>query len=370
MRIYNTKSLLSELTLAALIASVAASPLAARSDVPKVKGTAVDLNGFGPAIEGASVNEYGSIFAVDYRPQPVEDPDYTPNKFSFVSIAEGDPMEKSAPAVILPEKGPIKTTYLAGSRYIGDGEFLLADALNKRVLRVKPKTGCFSEFCSDPGMLQPNDIAIHPKNKNIIYLSGQNYTETTKAGESGDLWMCDGKKATQFSPEFLGKAGVHRTNGIEVAPDGSMLYLSSAKNEGGKVIENMIFKIPLDSDGKMVQAAPYPYYTFADDPENDVDGMRADIEGNLYVTRNPAGRVVKIARSSKMPVLTIEMPGVKGPSNLEFGGKDGKELYAVGRCEADEKKGCAAKYLNDIPGRAWSELQKEKKDDKKDNKKV
>ncbi len=46
-----------------------------------------------------------------------------------------------------------------------------------------------------------------------------------------------------------------------------------------------------------------------------------------------------------------------GPSNLEFGGADGKTLFAVGRCKANATIGCAAKFEGKTVGKAFSLLQ-------------
>ena len=56
-----------------------------------------------------------------------------------------------------------------------------------------------------------------------------------------------------------------------------------------------------------------------------MDGMRCDIEGNLYITRYGKGTVAKLSPEGKL-LLEIQMKGKK-PSNITFGGKDGKNAY-------------------------------------------
>jgi gluconolactonase len=229
------------------------------------------------------------------------------------------------------------------------------DASNKRVLSVTGQDS--STFCTDSAMLQPNDLALSVLRENLIFLSGQNYISNTVAGQSGDLWTCDGSTATQFSPSILAAAGIHRTNGIETSPNGSFLYLSSAKNAGGAVVENKIMRFALDtSTGNLLPQAPELFYNFVDSAATDIDGMRTDTDGNLFVTRNGNGNVVKLSPDGEL-LQEIVLPGMGGPSNLEFGGVDGKTLFAIGGCKANANVGCAASFEGDSVGKAWKALQ-------------
>ena len=58
-----------------------------------------------------------------------------------------------------------------------------------------------------------------------------------------------------------------------------------------------------------------------------MDGMRCDIDGNLYVTRYGKGTVVKLTPEGQLlrefPVLGDQ------PSNLCFGGPDRRTLYVT-----------------------------------------
>ena len=238
----------------------------------------------------------------------------------------------------------------------------MPDAANNRVLHVQEpflngtKTEA-SVFCSNFRMNQPNDLALSVTKRDIIYLSGQNFIADTNAGVSGDLWTCIGNDTFQFSQQMLAIAGIHRTNGIETSPDGRFLYLSSAENSGGEVISNRIFRFALNEDGRLQNAVPELFFDFTgEEAAIDVDGMRTDTEGNLYVTRNGAGKVVKLSAKGEL-LLVIELPGNAGPSNLEFGGADGKTLFAIGRCLDDADLGCANHIELDSTGAAFANLQ-------------
>jgi len=212
-------------------------------------------------------------------------------------------------------------------------------------------------FCADPRMLQPNDLALSTMRDTLIFLSGQNFTADTTAGVSGDLWTCDGGLATQFPPSILAAAGIHRTNGIETSPDGKFLYLSSAKNVGDVVVQNVLFRFALDPNtGSLLEQAPTLFFDFTDSEATDIDGMRTDTDGNLFVTRNGDGKVVKLSPDGKLQ-LAIVLPNMGGPSNLEFGGPKGSTLFAIGKCASNATIGCAASFETDSVGKAFSTLQ-------------
>jgi gluconolactonase len=208
-------------------------------------------------------------------------------------------------------------------------------------------------------MLQPNDLALSTLRDTLIYLSGQDFAAST-----GDLWTCDGGLAIQFPPSILLAAGIGRTNGIETSPCGSYLYVSSAVNAAdGTVLQNKIFKFALNPDtGAIIEQAPELFFDFAVDgtQATDVDGMRTDVDGNLFVTRNGKGQVVELSPEGK-EVRVIVFPGLgvgAGPANLEFGGDEGKTLTVIGKCLVDATKGCAATFESDVVGKAFARLQK------------
>lgn len=311
---------------------------------------------FGGSIEGAAVNPQGDVFAVDFRAAGAE-----ANKaFGFFHETEGGTANildlTVNPIFNVSLEGVADSPLINGARFLKDGGLLIADANNSRVLSVKDTVA--STFCANDAMLQPNDLALSVDRPQIIYLSGQNFTETTTAGEHGHLWTCDGSTATQFPPELLAQADVHRTNGIETSPCGQFLYLSSAQNVAGAVTANRIFRFAIDpATGTLVNQAPAVFHDFTGgDAAIDIDGMRTDVDGNLYVTRNGDGKVVKLSPEGEL-LMIINLPGMGGPSNLEFGGAEGKTLFAVGKCKADATIGCAASFETDKVGKAFNLLQ-------------
>jgi gluconolactonase len=82
-----------------------------------------------------------------------------------------------------------------------------------------------------------------------------------------------------------------------------------------------------------------------------MDGMRTDVAGNLYITRHGKGTVAKLAPSGEV-LLEIELAG-KLPTNLSFGGDDGRTCYVtladVGNIEV---------FRVDQPSRDWQLFQR------------
>ena len=383
-----------------ILAAFAAAVVRAQADDPVPTLTATPLGlpttAFGQFIEGAAVNSNGDAFAVDYRAGNQS----TSGAFAYFfesGAGTDNVLDLARNPVFVAEQNndTANPPLLNGARFLADDRVLLVgmsavlffssplsasacemekanvvpcfaitDANNSRVLDVRGSflNGSSSDepavttFCSNPDMLQPNDLALSVRNFETIYLSGQNFTANTTAGESGDLWTCIGQETIQFPPELLAEADIHRTNGIETSPDGSYLYLSSGENVDFTVVANRIFRFKLDERGRIEEELPELFFDFTgDEAAIDVDGIRTDTDGNLYVTRNGAGQVVKLSPSGEL-MLVIDLPGNGGPTNVELGGPDGQTLFAVGRC-SEAIAGCVNAIELDAVGKAFANLQ-------------
>ena len=105
------------------------------------------------------------------------------------------------------------------------------------------------------------------------------------------------------------------TNGIEISPAEDKLYVNES-------IQRNIWVYDLDSN--MNISNKKLFYKFDD---FGLDGMRCDIKGNLYVTRHGKGAVIVFSPDGKI-INEIQMKGKK-PSNIAFGGPDGKTAYVT-----------------------------------------
>ena len=62
-------------------------------------------------------------------------------------------------------------------------------------------------------------------------------------------------------------------------------------------------------------------------PDFGMDGMRCDVDGNLYITRHGKGTVAKVSPAGDV-LLEVELQG-KLCTNLAFGGDDGCSCYVT-----------------------------------------
>ncbi|KAJ1960521.1 hypothetical protein GGI12_003752 [Dipsacomyces acuminosporus] len=338
--------------IALLFVALAASAVSAKDTKAKGKEQAQVLKAqqhltdittkFGALIEGAAVDKQGNFYAVHFNN----------NK---ASIGRGFKSQS-----LLFQDKTTTNSWFNGIRFNIDSkgaqEAFLADVKNHRVVRLSnpDKSGQFSKaetFCQSADIIEPNDIAVaHSTGR--LFLSGMRDTDNTKAGD-GDLWTCDRQgKATKLGSFF-------RTNGIEVSPDEKVLYLSESVTKGGNVISNVIHAFDLDAEkGTVSNKRLFVDFGKLDNSAaNDVDGMRTDVDGNLYVTRWGAGKVAKISPSGKL-LAYIQLAGISEVTNLEFAGPQGKDLFIVGACKSNPKKGCIDKFSGASVGRAFSKLQK------------
>ncbi|KAJ1862974.1 hypothetical protein LPJ78_004375 [Coemansia sp. RSA 989] len=303
--------------------------------------TAADTK-FGPAIEGVGVDKAGNIYATNF--------DSELTKAGKVTSSQNQLFQ-----------APDAEAYVNGIRFninsAGAEEAYIVDAALHRVYRLTDRQGADGAFansgifCQDEKMLQPNDLAIAPSSGRI-FLSGMNYTSDTVVG-NGDLWTCDGSGTATRLGQF------HRTNGIEVSPDEKTLYLSESENKGGAVVANRILAFDLDAAaGTVSNQRVFADFGKLDNTEaTDIDGMRTDVSGNLYVTRNGIGKVAVFAPSGELTSY-ISLASIDFVASIDFGGADGKKLHMVGKCKDDDTKGCVDVYNGDVAGRAFSDLQK------------
>ena len=80
--------------------------------------------------------------------------------------------------------------------------------------------------------------------------------------------------------------------------------------------------------------------------------MRCDVTGNLYIARHGKGTVVKVSPSGEI-LKEINLNGKK-PSNVAFGGKDGRTVYVTLQDQQNIES-----FRVDAPGREWK-MQKSK----------
>ncbi len=259
--------------------------------------------GFTDGIEGPACDADGTLYAVNYARQH--------------TIGRVTP--DGACDVFLQLPGGSSGN---GIRFSSNGDMLIADYTGHNVLRVEMATRALTVHAHEPAMSQPNDLAIRADD--TVYASDPDW-----AAGTGRLW----RVGADGTVDLL-EAGMGTTNGIEVAPTEDVLYVNES-------VQRRIWAYDLGRDGAVANKR-----LLIEFPDFGLDGMRCDVAGNLYVTRYGKGVVVKI--SPRGEALTeIPLAG-SNPTNIAFGGPDGRTCYVT---VAD--RGNVETFRADLPGREW-----------------
>lgn len=265
------------------------------------------VNGFTAGIEGPACDAEGNLYAVNYARQH--------------TIGKVTPDGTASVFIELPV-GSIGN----GIRFNSEGFMFIADYTNHNVLKVDMTTRELSVHAHEPTMNQPNDLAIGAND--IIYASDPNWGEST-----GQIWRVDTDGEVTLLEGDMGT-----TNGIEVSPDENVLYVNES-------VQRNIWAYDLSPEGDISNKRLLIQF-----PDFNMDGMRCDIEGNLYVTRHGKGTVAKLSPAGEV-LLEVELAG-KLCSNIAFGGSDGCTCYIT---MAD--RGNVEIFRADLPGRSWQLFQ-------------
>jgi len=266
-----------------------------------------EKDGFTAGIEGPGCDAQGNVYAVNFGKQQ------TIGKVTPAGLAEV--------FVTLPGKS-------TGNGIVFDrqGQMYVADYVGHNVLKIDPKTKAITVFAHEAKMNQPNDLAIAPDG--TLYASDPNWGKNT-----GQVWRIDTKGQVTLAAGDLGTS-----NGIEVSPDGKTLYVNESVQRG-------IWAFAIAADGSLKDKRLLKQFD-----DHGFDGMRCDVDGNLYVTRYGKGTVVKVSPEGKV-LQEIDVLG-SAPSNLCFGGPDGRTVYVT------EVKGRRlVQFRVDRPGLAWQRWQ-------------
>lgn len=270
--------------------------------------TAWDVVGdgrFTSGIEGPAVGPDGALYAVNFERE------------GTIGRVEIGPDGRGTPALFV--ELPAGSTG-NGIRFDDHGFMFVADYAGHHLLRVDPATRDVIPFAAMPGAHQPNDLARAPNG--IFYASDPDWST-----DSGQLWrvMPDGS-------EQLLESGMGTTNGIEVSPDGRRLYVNES-------VQRRVWVYDIDTNGDVGNKRELVRFD-----DHGLDGMRCDVDGNLYIARYGAG-VVAIVSPSGEVLREVALKGEK-PTNVAFGGEDGRTVFVT-----LQDRGAIEAFRAEIPGR-------------------
>jgi sugar lactone lactonase YvrE len=242
-------------------------------------------------IEGPAVDASGNLYVVNFR-----------ESGTIGKLAAGASQSQLFTSLPAGSTGN-------GIRFDRRGRMYIADFRKHNVWVIEPGETTPKVYFHSDRFNQPNDLAIAADG--TLYASDPRFA----APAGGQIWRitrgADGKGQGEVmsSPRRLGV-----TNGLDLSPDGATLYVSESNSR-------QVWAYRLDGD-KLLD--PRLVRTFAD---FEVDGLRTDIDGRIYLARLSAGKIAIIGADG---ALLREVPvSGKQPTNLTFGGPDGKTVFVT-----------------------------------------
>lgn len=259
--------------------------------------------GFTSGVEGPACDADGNLYAVNFGRQ---------GTIGIVAPAGGASLFLQLP--------PGSTGN--GLRFDRRGRLLVADYTGHKVLRVDMATRAVEVLAHEPAFHQPNDLAVTAAD--VIFASDPDWGRST-----GRVWRVDPDGRATLVLDDMGT-----TNGIEVAPGGRTLYVNES-------VQRNVWAFDLEADGALSNKRLVIRFE-----DHGLDGMRCDAAGNLYITRYGKGTIAIVSPGGEV-LREVELTGKK-PSNLAFGGPDGRTCFVT-----LQDRGNVEAFRVEEPGRAW-----------------
>jgi len=213
-----------------------------------------------------------------------------------------------------------------GIRFDRDGRMYIADFKKHNVWVIERGGTTPKVYFHSDRFNQPNDLAIAADG--TLYASDPRFA----APAGGQIWRitrgADGKGQGEVMSSTR-RLGV--TNGIDLSPDGATLYVSESNSR-------QVWAYRLDGskllDPRLVRGFP----------DFEVDGLRTDVDGRIYLARPSASKIAIIAADGSLE-REVPLQG-KEPTNLTFGGPDGETVFVT-----QKDGGFIEAFRADRPGR-------------------
>jgi signal peptidase len=210
-------------------------------------------------------------------------------------------------------------------RFDRSGTMFIADYKKHNIFAIPKGATAPAVWFRSGEMNQPNDITI--ARDGTIYASDPNWK-----GREGHIWrIAKGADGTVQGQVMSAPRAMGTTNGIDLSPDGKTLYVGESSS--GQIWSYAINGNEL-TGAKLVKA-------FQPDT---VDGLRTDVTGRLYVARILKGTIALVKPNGAVE-REIALKA-KEPTNLAFGGSDGKTVFVTQR-----QGGFIEAFRTDQPGR-------------------
>ncbi|MEP6841301.1 MAG: SMP-30/gluconolactonase/LRE family protein [Bradyrhizobium sp.] len=242
-------------------------------------------------IEGPAVDASGNLYVVNFR--------------------QSGHIGKVAPGAA---QSQLFTALPAGSigngiRFDRDGRMYIADFKKHNVFVIERGETAPKVYFHSNLFHQPNDLAIAADG--TLYASDPLFS-----AKSGQIWRITRGADGQGHGEPMSSTrpfGI--TNGIDLSPDGATLYVSESN------LRPQLWAYRIDGtkllDPKLIRE-------FAD---FEADGLRTDVDGRIFLARPSAGKIAIVSADGSLVREVVTLG--KEPTNLTFGGSDGKTVFVT-----------------------------------------
>jgi len=243
-------------------------------------------------IEGPAVDERGNLYVVNFgKPGTVG------------KLATG--ASQSELFAVLPE-GSIGNAI----RFDSDGRMFVADYKKHNIFLVSPDGKQVETYFHSDDFNQPNDMTI--AGDGTIYLSDPHWKR-----REGQIWrVLKSADGAVLGEKMTADRQMSTTNGIDLSPDGKTLYV-------GESDTREIWSYQVDGPRLLAPKLVKRFDDFG------IDGLRTDTEGSLFVARILKGTIAVLTPQGNLR-REIKL-NAKEPTNLAFGGDDGKTIFVTQR---------------------------------------
>lgn len=280
-----------------LLLAVAAACAVFAQETPFAARAFTPAGSFTDGVEGPACDAAGNLYAVSFEREG--------------TIGKVTPDGKATLFAVVPNGGRAN-----GLRFDSKGYLIAADYVNHIVHRIDPKTSRFLEnLAADwkgPQFRQPNDVGI--ASDDTIYFTDPDWKDRTGGGR---IFMIT---APPTRRTVLLDEGLITPNGITVSADDKHVYVGQSYARNVLVYDRR-------PDGTLHNKRVHiDFATAGITGESVPDGMRCDVEGNLYVTMVRLGKTLIVKPDGTLYPHAIESLG-HSPANITFCGKYGRTLY-------------------------------------------
>jgi sugar lactone lactonase YvrE len=213
-------------------------------------------------------------------------------------------------------------------RFDRQGRMFVADYKKHNIFLVSSDGKDIKTYFHSDDFNQPNDLTVAADG--TIYASDPHWKQ-----HDGQIWRISKSAGGEaIGEKMTAERRMSTTNGIDLSPDGKTLYVGESDTR-----EIWAYRI----DGARL-LSPRLVKRF---PDFDIDGLRTDTDGNLFVARILKGTIAELSPQGTLRrEIRLTAPE---PTNLAFGGTDGKTIFVTQR-----KGGFVESFRTDHPGREFS----------------